>query len=106
MTHKNFDWNPKNWTVDYQAAFDKLKEAVMNSMTLHFPDYDKKWIMRSDASTVACGAVLFQVCENEEGTVKYELIACASNRIFIRKKPSLCIMDSSNLDITYEEKNL
>ena len=22
MTHKNFDWNPKNWTVDYQAAFD------------------------------------------------------------------------------------
>ena len=46
MTHKNFDWNPKNWTVDYQAAFDNLKEAVMNSMTLHFPDYDKKWIMR------------------------------------------------------------
>ena len=30
------------------------------SVTLHFPDYDLPWIIRSDSSDAAVGAVLFQ----------------------------------------------
>jgi hypothetical protein len=79
MTHKNFDWNQENWTVDYNAAFEKIKEAVQCSMQLYFPDYTKPWTMRSDASEIACGAVLFQIEEGVDGNI-YQLIGCASTK--------------------------
>ena len=49
-------------------------------MTLYFPDYDLEWIMRTDASIIACAAVLFQVVVAEDGTKTYQLIGCASKK--------------------------
>ena len=80
MTHKNFNWDPDTWTKDYRAAFETLKEAIQESMTLHFPDYDLEWIMRTDASILAVAAVLFQVVNNPDGTKSYQLIGCASKK--------------------------
>jgi len=59
MTQKNFNWNKDTWVIDYHECFNKLKEAIQVSMTLYFPDYDLEWIMRTDASIIACAAVLF-----------------------------------------------
>ena len=49
-------------------------------MSLHFPDYELEWIMRTDASKVACAAVLFMVVVDEENKKTYKLIACASKK--------------------------
>ena len=39
MVHKDFNLDEASWTKDYKGAREKLKEAVMQSATLHFPDY-------------------------------------------------------------------
>ena len=80
MTQKNFNWNKDTWVIDYHDCFNKLKEAIQVSMTLYFPDYDLEWIMRTDASIIACAAVLFQVVVAEDGTKTYQLIGCASKK--------------------------
>ena len=61
MVHKDFSWDESTWTKDYLGAMEKLKEAVMKSATLHFPDYSLPWILRCDASMVACGGTLLQI---------------------------------------------
>jgi hypothetical protein len=61
MTHKDFNWDEKTWMFDYRGDFDKLKEKIMQCVAIHFPDYTLVWILRTDASDVACGVVLFQV---------------------------------------------
>ena len=49
-------------------------------MALHFPDYELEWIMRTDASQVACAAVLFMVVVDEDNKKTYKLIGCASKK--------------------------
>ena len=61
-------------------AFEDFKEAIQAAMSLHFPDYELEWIMRTDASKVACAAVLFMVVVDEENKKTYKLIACASKK--------------------------
>ena len=39
------------------------------------------WILRTDASSIACAATLFQVISKEVGTPSYQLIGCASKRL-------------------------
>ena len=61
MTKSTFDWNPITWTLDYNSLFQKFKQQLQCSVALHFPNYLLDWTLRSDASAVACAAVLFQV---------------------------------------------
>jgi len=77
MTKKSFNWDPGTWKVNYVEKFEDLKEAVMNSLVLHFPDYNKLWIMRTDCSKSALGIVLFQV--GDDGI--YEPIAFHSEKL-------------------------
>jgi len=64
MATSAFDWNSFNWKFDYRAIFETFKEALVNSVALHFPDYNLVWILRTDASDIACASVLFQVTED------------------------------------------
>ena len=61
MTTTKFDWNPLTWTIDYNSLFLQFKQQLMASVALHFPNYSLQWILRSDASSIACAAVLLQV---------------------------------------------
>ena len=61
MTTTKFDWNPLTWTIDYNSLFLQFKQQLMASVALHFPDYSLQWILRSDASSIACAAVLLQI---------------------------------------------
>jgi hypothetical protein len=60
MSSKTFNWDESTWVVDHRASFDRFKLAVAQSLTLHYPNYDLKWILRTDASTSGCGVVLYQ----------------------------------------------
>ena len=79
-TTASFDWNPITWTKDYKNLFEVFKVAIANSATLHFPDYSLPWIIRSDSSDHAVGAVLFQEFTDPSGTIVHQPIAFASHK--------------------------
>ena len=59
------DLPPFRWDSEHQESFDRLKEALINSGILAYPDYNKPFILETDASLKGLGAVLTQ--EDDEG---------------------------------------
>jgi hypothetical protein len=59
LMKKNVSWR---WTDVEQAAFDTLKEAMTSSAVLAHPELGKEgWLLDTDASVKALGAVLSQL---------------------------------------------
>ena len=48
------------WSSECEEAFLKLKAALTDHSTLAYPDYSKLFILDTDASYTACGAILSQ----------------------------------------------
>jgi hypothetical protein len=65
---------PFNWTEKQQRAFDFLKERLVQAPILTYPDFNKPFIIYTDASGTGLGAVLSQL--GEDG--KEKVIAYAS----------------------------
>ena len=63
-----FDWS-KDWTGDLATAFKTLKELLAQCFTLSYPDWNKKFYLATDASTVGVGGVLYQ--KGEDNKPKY-----------------------------------
>jgi len=57
LTKKDLIWN---WTDACQEAFEKLKEEFQKAPVLLMPDSTKLFIIESDASKFATGAVIWQ----------------------------------------------
>ena len=68
LTHKGAKFN---WTEECDNAFDTLKQALVNPPLLAYPDFTKEFILSTDASLTAIGAVLSQVQEGTERVVAY-----------------------------------
>ncbi|GBG60413.1 hypothetical protein CBR_g5589 [Chara braunii] len=58
LLRKNPPWA---WTPIHEDAFRALKKAVTCALVLHLPDFDLPFILTTDASDFAVGAVLSQV---------------------------------------------
>ena len=71
LTEKNC---PFQWSSVCQHAFDTLREKLVSPPILAYPDYTKEFILDTDASDVAVGAVLSQI--QDDGTER--VIAYAS----------------------------
>ena len=67
------DWK---WEAKEQAAFDQLKDHLLNEPIAAYPDYDREFILKTDASKVAMGAVLTQ--KGDDG--KERMVACVSKK--------------------------
>ena len=61
LRSKNEKWN---WTDECQRAFDLLKKKFLEKPVLMIPDKNKPFILETDASEVASGAVLRQYDNN------------------------------------------
>lgn len=57
LTKKTETWG---WTPQCQAAFEKLKGAIMTDPVLALPDMSKPFVVETDASDYALGGVLIQ----------------------------------------------
>ena len=51
---------PFEWTKGCQSAFQQLKDALVSSSVLAFPDFSQEFILETDASKEGLGAVLSQ----------------------------------------------
>ena len=80
MTRKEFSWDRKTWKEDFEKSFNLMKQALADSVALHFPDYALPWVLRVDASKVAVGAVLYQIRTQPDGKNVYEPISFASHK--------------------------
>jgi len=68
LTKKN---TPFHWTTEADTAFNKLKQALLNSITLSFPVPGVPCILDTDASDVAIGSVLSQVTNGVERPIAF-----------------------------------
>lgn len=59
------------WGFEQQQAFHNLKSSLYSDSVLVFPDFSKPFILATDASALALGAVLSQETEEGERPVAY-----------------------------------
>ena len=60
-----------NWGSEQHRAFDLLKETVSNPPVLRMADFSADFILQTDASAVALGAVLLQEVEGVRQPIAY-----------------------------------
>jgi hypothetical protein len=60
LTHTADGSPPYAWTSEHQGAFDALKAALRSAPVLRLPDPDRQYVVYTDASDFATGAVLMQ----------------------------------------------
>ena len=64
---------PFQWTVQCQAAFELLKEAIITSPILKYPDPNKGYTLFTGASKYAWACVLTQEYQYEKGGKEYKI---------------------------------
>ena len=57
LTRENHVWQ---WTTVEENAFNSLKQSLVVAPVLHSPDFDLQFVVTTDASLVAVGAILEQ----------------------------------------------
>ena len=64
---------PFEWTVQCQAAFEMLKEAIITSPILKYPDPNKGYTLFTDASKYAWACVLTQEYQYKKDGKEYRI---------------------------------
>ena len=59
------------WTPEHQAVFEHLKNAIVQSPILHYPNPNKTYIVYTDASDDTCGAQLSQEHDGTEFPIAF-----------------------------------
>ncbi len=59
------------WTGECQGAFDTIKQRLCRAPALITPDFDKEFLLHTDASDVGLGAVLSQRVDGVEHPILY-----------------------------------
>ncbi|KAK6190484.1 hypothetical protein SNE40_002346 [Patella caerulea] len=63
--------NVWKWKTDQDQAFEHLKEALITTPVLAYPDSTKSYILHVDASGVGLGAILFQHQDGKDRVIAY-----------------------------------
>ena len=83
------------WTEDCQAAFETLKSKLTQAPILSFPNFDEPFILDTDASNTAIGAVLSQNIEGQEKVVAY------ASRALTKSERKYCVTRKELLAVVH-----
>ena len=86
---KEFKWMP-----EHQEAFDALKEALVTAPPLGYPDFNREFMLETNASLQGLGAVLSQ----QDETGRLHVIAYASQSLCPSER-SMCNYSSAKLEL-------
>ena len=81
LTKKNQPNKITEWTPELDRSFEELKSALTKEPILKLPDLNRKFILQTDASDKAIGAILMQDHEGEKYPVAY-----ASKKLLPRER--------------------
>jgi transposase InsO family protein len=74
LLKKDVKWK---WSPAHQRAFEYIKRSLISEpVMLAYPDPTRKFFVRTDASDVGIGAVLYQLVRGEERIVEYASRKC------------------------------
>lgn len=59
------------WNSETQQSFEKLKECIIQPPILQMADFDKEFIIQTDSSSVALGAVIYQIVNENRLPISY-----------------------------------
>ena len=93
LTKKNRKFS---WQTQHQTAFETLKKLLCNAPVLNYPDFEKPFVLNTDASDIAIGAVLSQNINGENHAIGYfsqKLSNCERN-YSTTEKEALAIVKS------------
>ena len=92
LTEKNKTFD---WTDECQHAFDCLKKLLMTTPVLAHPDFTKNFILDTDASDNAIGAVLPQKFGKTERVVVYasRTLTKSERKYFVTRKELLALVN-------------
>ena len=86
------------WTKQCQEAFEKLKRCLISAPILAHPDFTKSFILDTDASNEAIGAILSQVDDQgKEHVIAYasRTLSKAERRYCVTRKELLAVVHFS-----------
>src|SRR5205823_610550 len=84
------------WRESQQKAFEELKEKLIQYPILSYPDYEKEFILITDASGRGLGAVLSQL--NDKGK---EIVIAYASRSLVQAEKNYPITDQECLAIMW-----
>jgi hypothetical protein len=97
LTKKNVKFK---WEEKHQKAFEKLKEKLIEYPILGFPDYEKEFVLMTDASKEGLGAILSQ--KNNEGK---EIVIAYGSKSLLPAEKNYPITDMECLAIVWGIKH-
>ena len=68
LTKDDVDWV---WKDEQQKAYEELKNILVSNQVMNYPDFEKPFIVKSDASLTAIGYVLTQKFDGKERVISY-----------------------------------
>ena len=74
------------WTSECQTAFEEICHRLVTAPILAFPDYEREFILDTDASDTGIGAVLSQV--QEDGS---ERVIAYASRVLTKPERRYCV---------------
>ncbi|KAL0189246.1 hypothetical protein M9458_016345, partial [Cirrhinus mrigala] len=75
-----WELTPQDWTPDCDVAFEELKRALVVSVVLAHPDFERPFLLCTDASLDGLGAVLSQIPTGEDKARPIAFASKALNR--------------------------
>merc|ERR1711893_81089 len=83
------------WTPECQSAFETLKVKLTSAPILGFANMEDPFVLDTDASDVAMGAVLSQVQEGQEKVIAY------GSKAFSKEERNYCVTRRELLAVVY-----
>ena len=91
--------NKFNWTEECDVSFNKLKECLISSPILGYPQEEGEFIVDTDASDVALGGILSQIQE-QDGT-HIERVLAYGSRTLSAQEMNYCVTRRELLAIVH-----